>query len=209
MKVKTIATPALYSFRRCPYAIRARLSLYCAKISHEHREVRLKAKPLEMLEISPKGTVPVLQLEDGTILEESLDIMNWAFKAPPLPLEDTQLITENDASFKQALDRYKYPGRYSEASDSYRNHCEAFLKKLEDRLNPFVTGNTASLTDMAIFPFIRQFAMVDPEWFKAQPYPGLKIWLDFFISSPLFQQAMKGYPLWSPENQPIFITFKS
>ena len=140
-----------------------------------------------MLAISPKGTVPVLQLKDGTVLEESLDIMNWAFGSPPWSLEDTQLITENDASFKQALDRYKYPGRYAnELGISCREQGEIFLKKLEGKLNPFLAGKTASLTDLAIFPFIRQFALVDPEWFQRQPYPRLKIWLHFFMSSPLF-----------------------
>jgi len=202
--------PILYSFRRCPYAIRARLALYAAKIIHEHREIRLKDKPLEMLAISPKGTVPVLQLEGGVVLEESLDIMNWAFQAPALSLEDQGIITENDTSFKYALDRYKYPGRYfEEPGISYRKHCEAFLKKLEGRLHSFLTGNTASLVDMAIFPFIRQFAMVDPEWFKEQPYPRLKIWLDFLISISLFQQVMQDYPVWTLKNQPVIIAFES
>jgi glutathione S-transferase len=202
--------PILYSFRRCPYAIRARLALYTAKIPHEHREIRLKDKPLEMLAISPKGTVPVLQLEGGTILEESLDIMDWAFQSPSLSLEDQQLVTENDTFFKYALDRYKYPGRYCEEPGiSYRNQCEIFLSKLENRLNPFLAGNTVSLIDMAIFPFIRQFAMVDPEWFKAQPYPRLKTWLDFFVTSPLFQQVMQDHPVWTSGNQPVVTAFEA
>jgi glutathione S-transferase len=202
--------PILYSFRRCPYAMRARLALYAAKIPHEHREIHLKDKPLEMLAISPKGTVPVLQLEEGTVLEESLDIMSWAFHMPPLSLEDQQIITENDTSFKHTLDRYKYPGRYGEESGiSYRNQCETFLSKLENRLNPFLAETTISLVDMAIFPFIRQFAMVDSEWFETQPYPCLKIWLDSFISTPLFQQVMQDYPVWSPGNQPIVIAFEA
>jgi glutathione S-transferase len=200
--------PILYSFRRCPYAIRARFALYAVKITHEHREIYLKDKPFEMLAISPKGTVPVLQLEGGAVLEESLDIMNWALQESSLSLEDQQFIMENDASFKYALDRYKYPGRYfEEPGISYREHGEAFLKKLEGKLHPFLAGSTISLLDMAIFPFIRQFTMVEPEWFKAQPYPGVKIWLTSLISSPLFQQVMQNLPVWAPGNQPVIVDF--
>lgn len=148
----TLSLPVLYSFRRCPYAMRARLALYSAKIAHEHREVDLKNKPAEMLVISPKGTVPVLQLENGTVLEQSLDIMNWALDNPPLLLEDTQLITENDATFKQALDRYKYPGRYPEETGiDDRTQCELFLKKLEGRLTPFLTGIPLHLSTWRYF----------------------------------------------------------
>ncbi len=200
--------PILYTFRRCPYAMRARMALYTAKVDHEHREVDLKNKPLEMLAISPKGTVPVMQFSDGGILEESLDIMKWALNMPNLPLEEAQCITENDTTFKKALDRYKYPGRYlEEAQADYRGQCEGFLRKLEVQLNPFLTGETATLVDMALFPFIRQFALVDPAWFEAQPYPRLKTWLDFFISGALFQQVMEEHPLWVPGNQPTVIHF--
>jgi glutathione S-transferase len=199
--------PILYSFRRCPYAMRARLALYSAKINHEHREVDLKNKPIEMLEISPKGTVPVLQVGE-TVLEQSLDIMKWALNISHLSLEETELITENDTTFKQALDRYKYPDRYHEETGiTYRDQCEQFLIKFEAQLSPDLTRNTWTLTEMAIFPFIRQFAMVDPEWFNAQSYPYLKLWLDSFISSMLFDQVMQRYPLWSTENQPILVTF--
>ncbi len=204
----SVSLPVLYSFRRCPYAMRARLALYSAKIAHEHREIDLKDKPIQMLKISPKGTVPVLQLEDGTVLEESLDIMNWALKPSPLSLQDMHLVTENDTAFKKALDRYKYPGRYPEEPGvNYREECEEFLRKLEAQLHPFLTGNTLSFTDMAIFPFIRQFAMVNPEKFMAQPYPGLKTWLDSFTSSLLFQQVMQNYMHWSPGNQPLIVEF--
>lgn len=200
--------PILYSFRRCPYAMRARLALYSAEIAHEHREVNLKDKPQEMLTISPKGTVPILQLEGGIVLEQSLDIINWALKNPPLPLEDSQAITENDTTFKQSLDRYKYPRRYlEEIGVNYREHCEVFLRKLEAHLDPFLRGNTLALTDMAIFPFIRQFAMVDPEWFKSQPYPRLKVWLNFFISSPLFCRVMQEHSPWSPGDAPNLVVF--
>lgn len=204
----TIFLPILYSFRRCPYAMRARLALYSAKVAHEHREVDLKNKPLAMLKLSPKGTVPVLQLKEGNLLEQSLDIMNWALEAPVLSVKNSQLITENDTTFKQALDRYKYPGRYhEEIGENYRHTCEQFLKKIEDSLIPFLAGNTITLADMAIFPFIRQFSMVDLEWFEDQPYPKLKTWLTFFASNSLFEQVMQSYSPWLPENQPTLVTF--
>jgi glutathione S-transferase len=203
----TSSLPILYSFRRCPYAMRARLALYSAKIAHEHREVDLKNKPLEMLEISPKGTVPVLQLEDGAVLEESFDIMRWSLNTSSLSLASQQLITENDTIFKRALDRYKYPNRYPEGSaKDYRSQCEEFLKKIETILCPYLEGDDMSLTDMAIFPFVRQFAMVDPEWFHDQPYPKIKRWLKLFMESNLFQKIMQNYPVWVPGQQPIVVT---
>ena len=115
-------------------------------------------------------------------------------------------------NFKQALDRYKYPDRYlEEAGSAYREQCTLFLRKIEDRLKPFLTGNAEALIDMALFPFVRQFAMVDPEWFEAQPYPSLKAWLDFFNSSAFFQKAMQNYPLWpfgdQRGTQPAVIVF--
>jgi glutathione S-transferase len=192
----TTKLPILYSFRRCPYAMRARFALHLAKIPHEHREISLKDKPLEMLKISPKGTVPVLLLLDGRVLEESLDIMIWAMGGKLSP-EDRDLIMENDTSFKRALDRYKYPGRYSEEENvNYRDNCVLFLEKLESRLDPFLSGDKPTLVDMALFPFIRQFSSVDPEWFEAQSYPHLKKWLNYFITSELYNKVMEKHPLW-------------
>ncbi len=189
--------------------MRARLALYSAKIAHEHREVDLKNKPLAMLKSSPKGTVPVLQLNEERVLEQSLDIMNWALENPILSAKDTQLITENDTTFKQALDRYKYPGRYhEELGENYRHVGERFLKKIEDSLTPFLAGNTITLADMAIFPFIRQFSMVDLDWFEEQTYPRLKTWLAFFASNSLFEQVMQNYSPWSVIDQPTMVTFK-
>jgi glutathione S-transferase len=211
----TQSFPILYTFRRCPYAMRARLALYTAKIAHEHREVDLKNKPAEMLAISPKGTVPVLQLVDGTLLEQSLDIMKWALQDDSLPAEDDQLITENDTTFKKAWDRYKYPGRYPEEGGiNYRDQGETFLKKLEGRLsaagpNAFLTGKALKLLDMALFPFIRQFVQVDPAWFEVQSYPHLKPWLDFFFSSPLFSQVMQEYSPWTAGDEPVLISLNS
>lgn len=204
----TLSLPILYTFRRCPYAMRARLAIYSAQITHEHREVDLKNKPSEMLAISPKGTVPVLKLMDEKILEQSLDIMNWALKDPYLSDPDIQLIHENDTVFVQALNRYKYPNRYpEEASTNHREQGELFLKKLEDRLTPFLTGDTLTLLDMAIFPLVRQFVIVDSAWFEKQPYPRLKIWLNSFTSSPLFEKVMQPYSPWTAGDEPIFISF--
>jgi len=203
-----IPVPVLYSFRRCPYAMRARLALYTAKIPHEHREVSLKNKPLEMLTISPKGTVPVMLLKDGTVLEESLHIMKWALKSPPLSPEDEEIIQENDTTFKHALDHYKYPERFGGRIDiNDRHQCEIFLRLLEERLHPYLTGKTPTFTDIALFPFIRQFSKVEPEWFQEQPYPHLKEWLDLWTSSPLFQKVMENYAPWTMGNQPILIKF--
>ncbi|MBA3814121.1 MAG: glutathione S-transferase N-terminal domain-containing protein [Alphaproteobacteria bacterium] len=202
----TTFLPVLYSFRRCPYAMRARLALYSAKIGHEHREVDLKNKPPEMLKISPKGTVPMLQLVDGTALDQSLDIMKWALKDPFLSSEDKELIEENDTTFKQALDRYKYPGRYSEEKNvNYRDLGEIFLKKLETRLRPCAGGPT--FLDMAVFPFVRQISKVDQQWFEAQSYPYLTYWLDSITSSALFQHVMQKSSPWSTGDDPITISF--
>lgn len=196
MTLSVSSLPILYTFRRCPYAMRARLALYHAKIVHEHREISLKAKPEAMLELSPKGTVPVLLLPEGQVLEESLDIMLWALKSP-LSDEERALISENDTSFKRALDRYKYPGRYEEdPALNYRDNALSFARKLESRLAPFLNGASLSLSDMALFPFVRQFAHVDPEWFAKQPLPKLKQWLDYFLSSTLFANIMAQHPLW-------------
>ena len=204
----TVPLPILYTFRRCPYAMRARLAIYSAKISHEHREVDLKNKPPEMLAISPKGTVPVLQLMEERILEQSLDIMKWALKNPQLSDHDIQLIHENDTVFAQALNRYKYPNRYpGEAGTNHREQGEIFLKKIENRLTPFLTGSTLTLVDMAIFPLIRQFILVDRAWFEKQSYPRLKEWLDCFTTSILFEEVMRPYSPWSAGDKPIFISF--
>lgn len=202
--------PILYSFRRCPYAIRARLALAYAGIAVEIREVALKNKPEQMLAISPKGTVPVLQLADGRILEESLDIMRWALAQHDPehwqafgPDADT-LIQWNDGDFKYYLDRYKYADRYPEFDQAYyRQQAEVFLAELESRLqhSRYLCGKHYSLADAAIFPFIRQFANVDDTWFKSSPYQTLNNWLDTLLTTDLFKSIMSNYSPWSP-NQP-------
>lgn len=198
-----MALPILYSYRRCPYAMRARMALKVAGIAVEIREISLRNKPAHMLNISPKGTVPVLLLPEGTVLEESLDIMLWALKDDALQVNShalfSALIEENDGSFKQALDCYKYPERYPQKPQlEYRQQGEVFLQKLEDLLskNDCLTGVTPSLADIAIFPFIRQFAAVDSDWFAGDemnrpPYPKLSAWLSGLVESELFISIMQ------------------
>lgn len=196
----------MYSFRRCPYAIRARLAIAISLQSVNLREIILKDKPQQMLAISSKGTVPVLLLEDGSILDESLDIMVWALeKSDPqgwlnnnLP-EMLNLIDINDFQFKRYLDKYKYADRFPEHSEVfYRDQAEEFLMDLEERLhrNSFLFGKQITLADMAIFPFVRQFAHVDRTWFAHAPYPHLQDWLRKLLNSPLFNSVMDKYPLW-------------
>ncbi len=197
-------SPILYSYRRCPYAMRARMAIWAAQIKVEVREISLREKPAHLLEISPKGTVPVLQLPDGTVLEQSLDIMQWA-----LARNDPQgwlnadreavneLIAINDGEFKKALDRYKYPDRYPEhAQQVYREQGEQFLQTLETALQQhhFLVSDQASMADVAIFPFVRQFAAVDAEWFANSGYPSLRHWLATWVQCPLFVEIMHKFP---------------
>lgn len=200
----------LYSFRRCPYAMRARLALRVSGLSYEHREVSLKAKPAEMLALSPKATVPVLQCDNGTVLEESLDIMHWALSfsdpeqwLPQNTAESTQtaeLIAINDGPFKANLDKYKYAVRFPEASEAdYRALNIPLLADLEECLKThrYLLADRITLADMALFPFVRQFAHVDRDWFYAQPWPRVHNWLQAHLVSDIFQAVMKKYPLWA------------
>ncbi len=208
----------LYSFRRCPYAMRARLALaYCVEPEQfELREVVLKDKPQAMLDISPKATVPVLQLTDDKVLEESLDIMQFALSKAPdlsptlypnhLQHDINELIEFNDGPFKWALDRYKYADRYEESEAFYREQGEVFLTRLNERLehSPFLMGDEVTLADLAIFPFVRQFAHVNKAWFEASPYTHLQTWLGHWLESPLFIRIMKKYTQWAVENEPVY-----
>ena len=167
--------PILYSFRRCPYAMRARMALAASGAEVMLREVLLKDKPSELLAASPKATVPVLVLADGGVIEESLDVMQWALKRSD-PLEwlaggalDSEWIGECDGEFKHWLDRYKYADRHPEhTAEDYRKNAEAFIQKLEDQLSgsDWVGGESANAVDVALLPFIRQFAGVDPSWWQ-------------------------------------------
>lgn len=196
--------PILYSYRRCPYAMRARLAINVAEIAVELREIVLRDKPAHMLQVSPKGTVPVLVLQTGEVIEQSLDIIFWALQQrDPQDWLDADfgkmqaLITENDTHFKQALDRYKYPERYPQLTQiHYRQQGEIFLQRLEGLLNQhvYLLKDTASLADMAIFPFIRQFAAVDCTWYESSNYPKLQNWLNALVNADLFERVMKKQP---------------
>lgn len=205
-------TPVLYSFRRCPYAIRARLALASAGVRVVLCEVRLREKPAAFLALSPSKTVPCLQ--DGTvILDESLDIMQWALaqndpaRWMQMPQAGDALIAENDGSFKQALDRVKYASRIADATPAQdRENAADFLWRLEAQLTgPFLFGATQTLADIAILPFVRQFAFVDKPWFDAQPWPQVQRWLGAFLISPAFLGAMEKYPPWSPGDPATYI----
>ena len=209
--------PILYSFRRCPFAMRARLAMAASGRRCELREVVLRDKPPEMLAASPKGTVPVLIDADGHVLDESLDIMRWALArndpqqwlAPERgSLEDMLALIarfdNNDAGFKFHLDRYKYATRYTDDAGravdaaTHRATASAFLDDLEARLAnaSFLFGNRPALADMAIAPFVRQFTIADTAWFEAQPWPRLRIWLAGLLDSAFWKGAMQKYPPW-------------
>lgn len=213
------ALPVLYSFRRCPYAMRARLALHASGLAYQHREVVLKNKPAHMLALSPKGTVPVLWLPGaggGQVLEQSLDIMLWALRQRDrlgwLPGADVamadamSLITHNDGPFKQQLDRYKYPNRSGLVSGlADRDLAAAWLHGLDARLtvHAFLAGERFGLADAGIAPFVRQYAHTDPSWFAAQPWPALAKWLAGFEASELFATIMQKHLPWQathPEN---------
>ena len=207
----TETLPVLYSFRRCPYAMRARMALLASGTACELREIVLRAKPAEMLAVSPKGTVPVLVLPDGTVLEESLEIMLWALErndpenwlSPEHGSREAmlQLIAQCDGEFKFHLDRYKYPDRY-ENTDALMHRAAGteFLLKLNGKMarHTHLYGNRPALADIAIAPFIRQFAHTDQAWFDAQPWPQLHLWLSTFLDSRLFNDAMRKYAPWEP-----------
>lgn len=202
MSLAAIATPTFYTFRRCPYAIRARLAIAVSGVIVNSHEVALRDKPAAMLSISPKATVPVLHFTDGRIIDESLDIMRWA-----LGLNDPEqwlraardqksisLIAQNDTSFKRNLDRYKYPNRFPQDLVGHqRAACEDFLSLLNTRLavSAFLMGDKFGFTDAAIVPFIRQFAHVDKAWFYQSKYGNVIQWLDSHLASPIFNHVMK------------------
>ncbi len=203
--------PILYSFRRCPYAMRARMAVAVSGVQVELREVVLRDKPSEMLALSPKGTVPVLVLPDGSVLEESFDIMRWALdRNDPegwLTHIDQDLIADNDGPFKYALDRYKYPHRYGLADGlEHRDSAGTHLEMLENTLVPssYLAGSERGFTDIAIFPFVRQFAATDADWFASQPWPALQQWLETFETSALFALIIPRYPQWKQGDVPIY-----
>ncbi|MFZ4108940.1 MAG: glutathione S-transferase [Polymorphobacter sp.] len=189
-------TPTLYSFRRCPYAIRARMALIISGTPFDLVEVRLSAKPEALLAASPKGTVPVLMLPDGHVIDESLDIMHWALArhdpANWLAGIDEPRIATNDGAFKYHLDRTKYPQRHSSDPVVHRAAGLTILAGIEAHLanRRQLGGDTPGFTDIAVFPFVRQFAAIDPSWFGAQPLRHVQHWLAGHLASPLFTAAM-------------------
>jgi glutathione S-transferase len=205
--------PILYSFRRCPYAMRARLALMVSNRVCELREVVLRDKPQEMLEVSAKGTVPILIDVDGRVLDQSIDIMLWALRQHDpekwlMPeqgsvAEMLELIALFDQGFKYHLDRYKYPDRYPGVdAQAHRHEGSLYLGRLNAQLSAtkYLFGNNVALADMAIAPFVRQFAPTDRAWFNEQPWPGLQAWLAEFTESQIYSSVMQKYPPWESGN---------
>lgn len=198
--------PILYTFRRCPYAMRARMALAHAGVNYEVREVVLRDKPPSMLELSPKGEVPVLKVQDQ-VIDESIDIMRWAlteqdewldFDSKQLA-DMNQLVDKCDFDFKLWLDRYKYADRHPEYTQAYcREQGERFLRELEARLQEedYLFGSHLSFADVALMPFVRQFAHVDLNWFERSKYIKLRAWLEGMKASALFKSIMTKYPQW-------------
>ena len=209
--------PVLYSFRRCPYAMRARMGLKISGVTVHLREILLRSKPSALLQCSGKGTVPVLVLSDGTVIDESRDVMVWALSINDpeqwLPKQNKALYDEintlldvNDFEFKNHLDHYKYADRFPEHPEAYyRAQGEQFLLNLEERLNNyrFLIGDNVSLADIGIFPFIRQFANVDTDWFYQSQYRKLQNWLDELLQSQVFNTTMEKYKPWTEEAEPL------
>ena len=197
--------PLLYTYRRCPYAMRARMALLQAGVDYEPCEIALRDKPAQMLAVSPKGTVPVLVLPDGAVLEQSLDIVRWAFAqtgdakgwwARAQTPENLALQAACDGPFKHHLDRTKYPERFADAQDRDHHRQQAvdvLLGALGQRLAaaPQLGGEIPCAADIGIFPFVRQFAATDPAWWSAQPLPAVQAWLAAWLLHPLFERAMR------------------
>ena len=199
--------PILYSFRRCPYAMRARMAIHISGQKCQLREVLLRDKPPSMLEYSAKGTVPVLILQDGKVIDESLDVIDWALNLNDPDnwqrSKDTEktkeLIKINDGEFKYHLDRYKYSKRYdNEDPEFHRKRCLKFIESINNELNnsEYIFDDNISYADIVLLPFIRQYRIADIEWFDSLPYNNLKKWLSSFLDSYLLNSIMKKYDLW-------------
>ncbi|MGR3623940.1 glutathione S-transferase [Pseudophaeobacter sp.] len=198
--------PILYSFRRCPYAMRARLALASSRVDVELREVVLRDKPAAFLQVSPSGTVPCLLGPSGAI-DESLDIMIWALRQNDpkgwltMPNEGWDWIARADGPFKTALDRTKYASRYADSDPAeQRQEAARFLSDLDAQIDGWIFAK-ATIADFAILPFVRQFAFIDKPWFDQQSWPAVQAWLERFLASDRFEQIMKKYPQWQ-DGQP-------
>ena len=208
--------PILYSFRRCPYAMRARMALYYSKINYEHREILLRNRPEKLYQLSPKGTVPVLELPSGDVIDESFDIMKWALSMNDPEMwfdknkeEQLNLIKLNDNKFKKWLDKYKYHVRFPEYPlEYYRKECEKILDIYEYRLKDksFFFGTTISLADVAIMPFIRQFSNVDIGYFNNR-FTFLSKWKLSFTSLEIFSKMMNKFEVWEEDKKGESILF--
>jgi len=205
--------PILYSYRRCPYAMRSRMAMIDAGIQFEVREISLRNKPPSMLSLSPKGTVPVLLLPDGKVLEQSLDIMLWAYQMNPVPHrvlwnKDSNGVDEsmvswfklNDDVFKKLLDAYKYPERYPSQSDeeTLKKALDQYFGPMEKALidSPYILGNDLSMVDIALFPFVRQFMRTNEEKFMELNLQSINRWIKILQTSEIFKLSMVKYPVW-------------
>ncbi|NJS36000.1 MAG: glutathione S-transferase [Brachymonas sp.] len=198
--------PLLYTYRRCPYAMRARMALIEAGIAFDAYEIVLRDKPAAMLAASPKGTVPVMVLPSGEVLDESMDIMRWAFEQhgdahwwdEAQTPSNQALVALNDGAFKKQLDTYKYPDRFAPGASARQRDLALgdFLSQLEQRLRAekYLGGNQACAADLAIFPLVRQFRAVNEKWFDAQALPATQAWLQAWLASTLFERCMKKLP---------------
>lgn len=210
-------TPILYSFKRCPYAMRARMIIFLTDIQCELREVHLKNKPQSMLDLSPKGTVPVLQIDAYKVIDESLEIVEWAlgindiFKKNKI-LPDQEVLTKDlislfDDEFKFHLDRYKYSVRYQDANPiQSRSKCLEILNKTENSISNsnWFFGDSVNKLDICILPFIRQFRIADPEWFDSlNEIHQVKSWLKHFLKSPLLLNIMNKNGPWQEGDQAL------
>lgn len=209
-----MSLPILYSLRNCPYAMRARIGLYKAQLQIDIREVNLKEKPAEMLAASAKGTVPILVLDNApqppTVIDESLEVMLWALtKNDPDNLLHSQdqsalpkmlkLIAQFDDKFKTCLNAYKAASRYREDNViECRQACEVFIQQLENRLSDhvFLMSAQESLADIALLPFIRQFAKVERQWYLQSPYPRVREWLNCYLQSGMYTRVMAKFEVW-------------
>ncbi|PKI14229.1 glutathione S-transferase [Colwellia sp. 12G3] len=214
---KIKALPILYSLRNCPYAMRARLAIFKAQQQVLLRDLVLSNKPAEMIAVSPKGTVPVLVLANGRVIEESLEVMLWALQeTDPNDLLDCQnegalsemllLINEFDTDFKSCLEAYKCAKRYQEDNVAQcREVCQQYIKRVEQRLteHTFLMSDKESLADIALIPFIRQFARIERQWYLQSPYPMVRQWLNSYLQSPIFTKVMAKHPLWVDEPQDV------
>ena len=215
--MNSIEYPILYSFRRCPYAMRVRFVLRKAKIKIELREILLKKKPKEFLKLSKDGTVPILLIPGKTVIQESLDIIFWAFdqkknEKESVDQKSLDLIKKIDTCFKKNLDNYKYPNKFDiKNTKKYRDKNLSYLHILNEKLKEkkFLKSDELSFLDYSIFPFIRQFRNVDPNWFDSLKFDYLINWFSFIVESKEFNDIMKKYSVWEPKNNPIITNFIS